>query len=406
VTITQTHHSIVWPKEDGLVPVPARLCIHVYYIKNINDSPCPLLFIDVIITQSMSPTHTESCMTKYLFLLTCFLSSTLYAGRVDTLSYLSPALGITVSYIVVMPNSYTHDANTGKRFPVLYLLHCAGCTHLTWIDKSRADLGSIIDSVRFIAVAPFDNNRLGWWLDSPKIPNYAHSRFLVTELKQRIDSLYATLPDRQNTGVAGWSMGGFGALHTIIEHPDVFGSAFSIKGGFDQTLPLNQDWGGNNFGLYTVLGSQPSDTVNWNAVNILKNIHRLATKPVHLGHYGGIGDIWFGKENRRLDTIMTGLSIPHLFYETNEEHSSLPTTSVLRVLRFFDSVFVYTPASVQPHATGKSGIHDRATSSKAETSYDISGRKLPAFFLTNSLSSKQVLGIMITVGLHARCRVY
>jgi|GEM_PF-4783096 S-formylglutathione hydrolase FrmB len=345
-------------------------------------------------------------MIKRLALALLLQASSLYAGQSEIKSYVSPLLDMTVSYVVILPDSYARDTAQGKRFPVLYLLHCAGCNNLTWLAPNSGNMETLIDSVHFIAVAPYDNNRYGWWLDSPLHPTYAHSRFLVEELKQIIDSSYATLPGRQSTGVAGWSMGGFGALHNIIQHPDVYGSAFSIKGGVDPTLPLNPDWQGNNFGLFFDLGDSLADTVNWNAVNILLNIHSLKTDSVHLGSYGGRNDEWFAVENRRLDTIMTGLSMAHLFFETDEDHVGIPDSSMLRVLRFFDSVFVNSPASVLPRAGFNAKAQRQAMPAGTVAWYDVRGRRLAAFPAIDKRHLHNASGIRIAVTTDGGARVF
>lgn len=61
----------------------------------------------------------------------------------------------------------------------------------------------------------------------PVSDNYLE--FLVTELKPFIDSKYATLPDRQNTFVAGSSMGGLISMYALCEYPEVFGGAACIS---------------------------------------------------------------------------------------------------------------------------------------------------------------------------------
>ena len=346
-------------------------------------------------------------MIKRVFIALLVQVSALYAGRADTSWYASPLLGMTVSYVVILPSSYEQDAKQGKRFPVLYLLHCSGCDDLTWTQPCCGNLGTLIDSVHFIAVAPSDSNRNGWWLDSPKIPNYAHSRFLVEEIKPRIDSLYATLPGRVTTGVAGMGMGGFGALHNIIQHPDVYGSAFSIKGAVDPTLPLNPNWDGNDFGLINDLGNSPADSVNWNAVNILLNIYRLKTDNAHLGSYGGRNDGWFAIENRRLDTIMTGLSMPHLFFETDEEHDYIPDSSMLRALRFFDSVFVQLPVAVRPRPGFNAQTQRQARPAGNVVWYDIRGRQLAVFSATDKrYFQHNASGVRIAKRPDAACRVF
>ena len=53
--------------------------------------------------------------------------------------------------------------------------------------------------------------------------------FLVTELKPFIDSTFATLKNRQNTFIAGSSMGGLISLYAICEYPNVFGGAACLS---------------------------------------------------------------------------------------------------------------------------------------------------------------------------------
>ena len=57
----------------------------------------------------------------------------------------------------------------------------------------------------------------------------AYLRFLVSELKPRIDREFRTRPDRQHTGIMGSSMGGLISLYALGEHPDVFGQAAALS---------------------------------------------------------------------------------------------------------------------------------------------------------------------------------
>lgn len=61
----------------------------------------------------------------------------------------------------------------------------------------------------------------------PVSDNYL--KFLVTELKPVIDRTYATLPDVNNTFVAGSSMGGLISMYAICEYPQVFGGAACLS---------------------------------------------------------------------------------------------------------------------------------------------------------------------------------
>ena len=54
-------------------------------------------------------------------------------------------------------------------------------------------------------------------------------KFLVTELKPFIDKRFATAADKDNTFIAGSSMGGLISLYAICEYPKVFGGAACLS---------------------------------------------------------------------------------------------------------------------------------------------------------------------------------
>jgi predicted alpha/beta superfamily hydrolase len=54
-------------------------------------------------------------------------------------------------------------------------------------------------------------------------------RFLVEELKPFIDKTYSTLPDKDNTILAGASMGGLISMYGLCEYPKVFGKAACLS---------------------------------------------------------------------------------------------------------------------------------------------------------------------------------
>ncbi len=54
-------------------------------------------------------------------------------------------------------------------------------------------------------------------------------KFIVKELKPYIDSHFPTLPDKNNTFIAGSSMGGLISMYAICEYPQIFGGAACIS---------------------------------------------------------------------------------------------------------------------------------------------------------------------------------
>jgi predicted alpha/beta superfamily hydrolase len=76
-----------------------------------------------------------------------------------------------------------------------------------------------------------------------------YGRFLVQEVKPFIDAHYRTLRDRENTGVAGSSMGGLISLHLCKWYPDVFGKCAAMSPSlwwdrehFIQNLHVSTEW--------------------------------------------------------------------------------------------------------------------------------------------------------------------
>jgi predicted alpha/beta superfamily hydrolase len=56
-----------------------------------------------------------------------------------------------------------------------------------------------------------------------------YADFIVSDLKPFIDSNYRTLPDRDNTGIAGSSLGGLVSIYTAWSHPDVFSKVGALS---------------------------------------------------------------------------------------------------------------------------------------------------------------------------------
>ena len=73
----------------------------------------------------------------------------------------------------------------------------------------------------------------------PESDNYL--KFIVQELKPYIDSVYSTKPGRENTFVAGSSMGGLISMYAICEYPDVFGGAACLSTHWPGTFESNME---------------------------------------------------------------------------------------------------------------------------------------------------------------------
>lgn len=84
----------------------------------------------------------------------------------------------------------------------------------------------------------------------------AYARFLVEELKPRIDAEFRTLPGPANTMTMGSSMGGLISLHLVRMHPDVFGACGCLSTHFPLSPGMAAEW----FGAELAGGVDPDQT--------------------------------------------------------------------------------------------------------------------------------------------------
>jgi enterochelin esterase-like enzyme len=78
-------------------------------------------------------------------------------------------------------------------------------------------------------------------LFNSKVNSDSYLKFLVKELKPFIDKNYATLKDRDNTFIAGSSMGGLISLYAICEYPKVFGGAACLSTHWPGIIPAKNN---------------------------------------------------------------------------------------------------------------------------------------------------------------------
>lgn len=137
-----------------------------------------------------------------------------------SLRYESPALGGPVRMHVLCP------PGRGP-FPVLYLLHGLGGDCETW--SHVYDLEALAAGSRILIAMPeggrsyYVNDRraggLGLWEDA-----------IVRDARGVIERAFQVSTDRAARGIAGMSMGGYGALMLALRHPDLFGAAGCLSG--------------------------------------------------------------------------------------------------------------------------------------------------------------------------------
>jgi len=124
-----------------------------------------------------------------------------------------------------------YDADLCRRYPVLYLLAGVGDTWMDW--SRRSDLIAFARTLPVIVVMPDGGKGLeaGWysdWADGSR----QWERFHIDGVVPWVDATYRTLGDGHRM-IAGFSMGGFGAMSYAARHPGLFKAAASFSGILD-----------------------------------------------------------------------------------------------------------------------------------------------------------------------------
>ena len=132
---------------------------------------------------------------------------------------------------IYLPPNYD---NTTNEYPVMYYLH-----GFTWSDSMQV-VGDHFDQLLdkainegiiqpLIVVMPDQHTlyRGSFYTNSTFTGNWAD--FTAIDLVNYIDKNYRTLDNRESRGIAGHSMGGYGAIKLGMQHPDVFSVVYGLS---------------------------------------------------------------------------------------------------------------------------------------------------------------------------------
>lgn len=135
----------------------------------------------------------------------------------------SKVLDLNTSLYAIKPNEFTKNDN----LKVLYLLHGYQGDYTNWVKYTN--ILKYVESTNLLVVMPSGYN--SFYLDHEIFGDY--SKFLVEEIYDLINQTFNIDQKRENTFVAGLSMGGYGALKTALTYPDKYSKAASLSAVID-----------------------------------------------------------------------------------------------------------------------------------------------------------------------------
>jgi len=166
-------------------------------------------------------------------------------------NFWSQSLGVRKAMTVYLPASYA--SSPSRRYPVLVYLHGMWGGERDWTQQGALDrsLDSLANAGAGEAIVIMPDGDDGWYTTwnllaaSPPcasdtvrkepaatycVPWTHYDDYIAHDVITFVDSHYRTIRDRKHRGIAGLSMGGYGAVALALAYPEVFGAAASHSG--------------------------------------------------------------------------------------------------------------------------------------------------------------------------------
>ncbi len=260
---------------------------------------------------------------------------------VETIQFKSELIGQVLPYNVLLPVGY---AESNKRYPVLYLLHGLFGRYDDWV--TRTNLAQYATNYDVIIITPEGHD--GWYTDSASSATDKYESYFIRELISDVDARFRTIKDRRARGVAGLSMGGYGALKYGLKHPEQFAFAASLSGALDPATRTDDNpgfaWDILRPSINTVFGPRSSQT------RITNDLHRIA-RDLSASQIASLPYLYFdcGLEdgflatNRELAAILLSKKISHQFRQLPGAHTwAYWDQQVREILRLYAQLMTHT----------------------------------------------------------------
>lgn len=253
-----------------------------------------------------------------LFFLLLVVTARSQNASVQTVQLQSTLINSTLAYNVILPPDYRTSTTT--RYPVLYLLHGFAGHYSDWV--TRTNVADYAAQYRIIVVTPEGNN--GWYTDSVSVSTDKYESYVLKELMPDVQKRFRTIESRYGRGIAGLSMGGYGALKFGLKSPGTFAFAASMSGTLAITTWTEADFQNlksirdSIFTTFGPIGSESRKANDLFAIAQGMSAAQVSAAP-YIYFDCGNEDI-FVSDNIRFAALLREKKIAHEFRELPGDH--------------------------------------------------------------------------------------
>lgn len=226
----------------------------------------------------------------------------------------SQTLNRSVSLAAVIPIEIPAQFLPDK-FKTVYLLHGYCGNHLDWL--MTAPITDFAAQHNVVFIMPAGEN--SFFLND-EIRGAMYEDFICKEVPAKCRKMFNLSDKAEDTSIGGLSMGGYGAMHSGLAHPETFGNVIALSSALitDQVAGMHEGQGNGvaPFSYYkhtfgdpaTVLGSHSDPKA------LAKNLIESGVKLPNIYMACGSED-FLVENNRNLHNYLNELGFPHEYAE-------------------------------------------------------------------------------------------
>ncbi len=268
--------------------------------------------------------------TISIFLIPLLTAGFLYAQQgkvIEGLSMNSEILKESIHFSIYLPADYE---TSERKYPVVYLLHGYTDDETAWVQYGEVNrvLDNDIASGKLpsmIVVMP--DAGVTWYINDHD-GKVRYEDMFIKEFLPYVESTYRIRTNRRYRGIAGLSMGGYGAFMFALNYPDLFAASAPLSAAIyteEEVISYTQErWDRTEAVMYGK-GLQGKDrlTKHWIGNNPLRMLEKLDVEKLKsVRYYFDCGDDDFlYRGNAAVHVLLKNMDIPHEFRMRDGQHN-------------------------------------------------------------------------------------